>query len=45
MGQMRNAYSVLVGKLEGKKSLVTPRHREEDIIRMNLSDIGWEGVY
>jgi hypothetical protein len=33
----------LVGKSEGKRPLGRPRHRWEDI-RMNLREIGWEGV-
>jgi hypothetical protein len=36
MGEMRNAYSILVGKPEGKRLLGTPRHRWEDNIRMDL---------
>jgi hypothetical protein len=27
VGEMRNAYNILVGKPEGKRSLVRPRHR------------------
>jgi hypothetical protein len=42
MGEMRN--TVLVGRLEGKKSLGIPRHRQEDNIKMNLAEIGWEGM-
>jgi hypothetical protein len=30
MGEMRNAYSILVGKLDGKKPLGRPRERWED---------------
>jgi hypothetical protein len=30
MGEMRNAYNILVGKLEGKRSLVRPRCRWKD---------------
>ena len=30
----------LVGKPEGKR-LVRPRHRWEDIIKMDLQEIGW----
>jgi len=30
MGEMRSAYSVLVGKPEGKRLLGRPRHRWED---------------
>jgi hypothetical protein len=36
MGEMRNAYRILVGKLEGKLPLGRPRHRWEDNIRMDL---------
>jgi hypothetical protein len=44
MGEMRNAYNILVGKPDGKKPLGRPRHRWEDNIRMDLSEIGWEVV-
>jgi hypothetical protein len=44
MEEMRNAYKILVGKLEGKIPLGRPRHRWEDNIRMDLSEISWEGV-
>jgi hypothetical protein len=33
MGEMRNAYSVLVGKPEGKRPLGKPRRRWENNIR------------
>jgi hypothetical protein len=39
MGEKRTAYSVLVGKLEGKRPLGRPRHRSESNIRMNLREI------
>jgi hypothetical protein len=39
----RNAYSV-AGKPEGKRPLGRPGCRGEDNIRMNLWEIGWEGV-
>jgi hypothetical protein len=32
------------GKPEGKRSLRRPRHRWEDNVRMDLREIGWEGV-
>jgi hypothetical protein len=35
-GEKRNAYRVLVGKPEGKRSLGRPRHRWEDNIKMDL---------
>jgi hypothetical protein len=44
MGEMRNAYNTLVGKPEGKKPLGRPRRRWEDNIRMDLREVGWEGV-
>jgi hypothetical protein len=44
MGEMRNAYSILVGKLEVKGSVGRPRCSWEDIIKMDLREIGCEGV-
>jgi hypothetical protein len=44
MGEMRNAYNILVGKPEGKRLLGTPEHAWEDNIRMGLTGNGWEGV-
>jgi hypothetical protein len=35
MGEKRGACRVLVGKLEGKRPLVRPRHRWEDNIKMD----------
>jgi hypothetical protein len=43
MGEMRNAYKILVGKLEGKRPLGRPTDRLEDNIRMAVREIGWEG--
>jgi hypothetical protein len=43
---MRNAYKILVGKPEGKRPLGRPRRRWEDVIRMDLREIGekvWVG--
>jgi hypothetical protein len=45
MGAMRNAYNILVGKLEGKRPIGRPRRRWDDNIRMDLREIGWEGVH
>jgi hypothetical protein len=42
--EVSNAYKILVGKPEGKRSLGRPRCRWEDNIRVDLKDIGWEGV-
>jgi hypothetical protein len=41
MGQGIEVYKILVGKLEGKRSLGRPRRRWEDGIRMYLREIGW----
>jgi hypothetical protein len=41
MGEERNVYKVLMGKLEGKRPLGRPRRRWEDGIRMDLREIGW----
>ena len=40
MEQSRNAYSILVGKPEGKRSLGRQRRRWEDNIRMDLREVG-----
>jgi hypothetical protein len=42
MGEMRNSYKILVGKLEEKRRLERPRCRWKDNIRMDLTEIGWE---
>jgi hypothetical protein len=42
--ELRNAYKVLVGKREGKRTLVGPRRKWENIIKMDLREIGWEIV-
>jgi hypothetical protein len=39
---MRGAYSVLVGKPEGRIPLGRPRHRWEDNKKLDLQDAGWE---
>jgi hypothetical protein len=45
-GEKRNAYRyrILVEKPEGKRLLGTPRQRWEDIIKMDLREIGWGGM-
>jgi hypothetical protein len=46
MGEMRNAYSILVGKPDGKIPLGKSRGRWENNIRMNLRGKGgrvWTG--
>jgi hypothetical protein len=44
MGQERNVYKVLMGKLKGKRPLERPRRRWEDGIRMDLREIGLKSV-
>jgi hypothetical protein len=44
MGEKRNAYRILVGKPEGKRSLKRPRRRWEDNVIMDLREIGWGGM-
>jgi hypothetical protein len=41
MEEEGNAYEVLVGKSEGKRTLATPRHRWQDDIRIDLDEMGW----
>jgi hypothetical protein len=44
MGEMRNAYRILVGKPQGKRQLGRPRRRWKDDIRMDLKEIEWKGA-
>jgi hypothetical protein len=44
MGEERKLYKVLVGKPKEKRPLGRPRLRWEDGIRMDLREIGLEGV-
>jgi hypothetical protein len=44
MGETRNVYRILVEKPEGKRPLGRPRRRWVDNIKMNLREIGWDGV-
>jgi hypothetical protein len=43
-GEERKAYRVLVGKPDRKRSLGGPRSRWEDVIRLDLGEIGWGSV-
>jgi hypothetical protein len=40
MGERRAAYSVLVEKLEGKRSFGRPRPKWEDNAEMDLQEVG-----
>jgi hypothetical protein len=44
MGENRNACRILMGKPEGKRSLGRPRCRWVDNIKMDLREIGLDGV-
>jgi hypothetical protein len=44
MGEKRNAYSILMGKPEGKRPLGRPRRRWVDNTKMDLREIGWDGT-
>jgi hypothetical protein len=42
--EKRNAYRILVGKPEGKRSLGRPRRRWVDNIKMDFREIEWDGM-
>ncbi|KAJ4435032.1 hypothetical protein ANN_23605 [Periplaneta americana] len=42
IGECRNAYRVLVGRPEGKRSFGRPRRRWEDNIKMDLREMGYD---
>jgi hypothetical protein len=44
MGEGRSVYRVLVGSSESKRPLGRPRRRWEDNIKMDLREIGINGV-
>jgi hypothetical protein len=44
LGESRGLYRVLVGEPEGKRPLGRPRRRWKDNIRMDLQEVGCEGV-
>jgi hypothetical protein len=44
MGEKRNAYIILVGKPEGRRPLGRPRRRWMYNIKMDLGEIGWDGM-
>jgi hypothetical protein len=44
MGEMINAFSILVGKPDRKRSLGRPRRRWECNVKMGFKEVVWEGV-
>jgi len=44
MGERRGVYRVLVGKPEGKRPLGRPRRRWDDNVKMDLQEVGCEGM-
>jgi hypothetical protein len=43
-GEKRNAYKILVGTPDGKRSLGRPRRRLVNNIKTDLREIGWGGM-
>jgi hypothetical protein len=44
MGEKRNAYRILMGKPERKRPLGRPRRRSVNNIKMDLREVGWDGM-
>jgi hypothetical protein len=44
MGENRNACRILVGKLERKRPLRRQRCKWVDNIKMDLREVGWDGM-
>jgi hypothetical protein len=44
MGEGRGAYKVLVGRPKSKRPLGRPRHRWEDNINLDFSEVGIYGL-
>jgi hypothetical protein len=44
MGEERHAYKILVRKPEGKRQLGRPTRRWVDNTKMDLREIGWDGM-
>jgi hypothetical protein len=44
MGEERKVHKIIAGKPEGMRTLGRPRRRWEDLIGVDLRDIGWGSV-
>jgi hypothetical protein len=44
MWEKKNAYRILVAKPEGKRPLGRPGRRRVDNIKIDLREIGWDGM-
>jgi hypothetical protein len=44
IGKKRNAYRMLAEKPEGKRPLGRPRRKWVDNIKINIREIGWDGM-
>ena len=44
MGEVRDAYRILVWRPEGRRPLGRPRLRWEGNIKMDLQEVGWAGM-
>jgi hypothetical protein len=44
MGEKRNSYRILVGNPEGKRPLGRPRRWSVEDIKIDLRQIGWDGM-
>jgi hypothetical protein len=44
IGETRNTYRLFVGKPEGKRPLRRPKNRRVNNIKIDLTEIGWDGM-
>jgi hypothetical protein len=44
MEEGRGAYKILVGSPEGRRPFGRPRRRWDDNIKMEIQEVGWEGM-